>query len=366
MSKFTQSFFAALMIFPLSAFSETSYNFLGDFRFRTENIREEQASPLPDANQFRQRLRLRAGGTAKINEKTDVTVRFATGGVAATDTGTTNQTMTDYYSKKLFLLDLAYFNLKAGENLIIQGGKTPLTFAAAGSSDLVFDTDLTPEGLALKYKVTGDACEFFANAGASWLSERFSASGASDNTDVGLMGAQLGFTKKSDEWALTLAVASYNFSNIKGATAPAAKGNTLIGGAYAKDYKLTVGDLEVGTTLSGTPVSLYYEMVTNSDGGDYKNGGNVGINIGKLKDVDSWIVRLDFREVEKDATVGILSESDSSGGGTDIRSTRLSGYYEVAENTNVGFIIYAGQRLISSNTFTPDYSRADLDFNFNF
>jgi hypothetical protein len=82
--------------------------------------------------------------------------------------------------------------------------------------------------------------------------------------------------------------------------------------------------------------------------------------------VDSWTVRLDEKEVEKDALIGVLTDSDSSGGGTDIRSTRLAGYYKVAENTNVGMILMAGQRLISSNTFTPDYSRVDLDFVFNF
>jgi hypothetical protein len=367
MSKFLQNIFAlGLLLLPLTAFSETNFTFNGDLRFRTEQSREEQASPLPDANQFRQRLRVRAGGTAKINEKTDVTLRLATGSPAASESNGTNQTMTDYYSKKLFLLDLAYFNLKLNPDFLIQGGKTPLTFVTAGGSDLIYDPDLTPEGLAFKYKCTGNTADLFVNAGASWLSERFSASGATDNTDVGLIGGQIGFTKKFESWNFTLAAATYNFSNIKGATAPAAKENTLSGGAYANDYKLMAGDLEIGTTLASLPVTVFYEMVSNSEGGDYKNGGNIGIGIGRLKEVDSWTVRLDIKEVEKDAVVGILADSDSSGGGTDIRSTRLSGFYEVAENANVGLTLFAGQRQISSTTFTPDYSKAFLDFIFNF
>ncbi len=359
-------FVTGLFINPLMALSQTTYTFKGDLRFRNEQVREEQASPLTEANQFRQRLRARFGGTAKINEKTDVTLRLATGSSSAAEGNTTNQTMTDYYSKKGFLLDLAYFNHKVNDDLQILGGKTPLIFVMAGGSDLVFDADLTPEGLAFKYKHAVETMEFFSNIGASWLSERFSASGATDNTDVGLVGGQIGITKKFDDCALTVAVASYNFSNIKGATAPSAKGNTLTGGAYTNDYKLTVGDIELSSTLGGVPVALYYEMASNSEGGDYKNAGNVGVNIGKLKDEGSWLVRLDTREVEKDAVVGVLAESDSSGGGADIRSTRLAGFYQVAENTNVALTLFAGQRSISSTTFTPDYSRAQFDFNFMF
>ena len=367
MSKLLQNIFAfALILFPALAFSETNLTFKGDFRFRNEEIKEEQASPLQTSDEFRQRIRVRAGAVAKVNEKSEVTLRFATGSSANTDGNTTNQTLTDYYSKKGIFVDLAYFNYKPTDNWQIWGGKSPITYYVAGGSDMVFDADLTPEGMAFKYKSEGDAATFFANLGSAWLAERYSATGATDNTDVGMVGGQIGVTKKMDNYLVTLAIANYNLSNVKGATAPAAKGNTLVAGAYAHSYNLTVGDLEVGTTIGDVPVSLYYEMVTNSDGGDYKTGGNVGVNIGKLKEVDSWLIRLDTREVEKDSTLGVLAESDSSGGGTDIRSTRLAGFYQVAENANIALTLFAGQRLISSTTFTPDYSRAQFDFNFQF
>ncbi|MCC2678741.1 MAG: hypothetical protein K0R29_1317 [Pseudobdellovibrio sp.] len=367
MSKLMKIVLTTLMLtFPVFAWSEVTYSFKGDFRFRNEQVKEEQVSPLPEADQFRQRLRARVGGTAKINEKSEITLRMATGSSSSSEGNTTNQTMTDYYSKKGFFLDLAYFNHKCSDETQIWGGKTPLVFAMAGGSDLVFDADLTPEGMALKYKHAMESSEVFANIGASWLAERFSATGATDNTDVGLIGGQVGFTQKFESYGFTLAVANYNFSNIKGATAPTAKGNTLVGGAYDKEYNLTVGDLEISTLVSDVPVALYYEMATNSEGGDYKTAGNVGVNIGKLKDPGSWLVKLDTREVEKDAVVGVLAESDSSGGGADLRSTRIAGFYQVAENTNVALTLFKGERFISSTTFTADYSRVQLDFNFMF
>lgn len=356
----------SLFLSPLSVLAEITYSFKGDFRFRNEQIKEEQASPLSESDQFRQRLRARVGGTAKINEKSEVTLRMATGSSSSSEANSTNQTMTDYYSKKGFFLDLAYFNHKCSDDTQIWGGKTPLVFAMAGGSDLVFDADLTPEGMALKYKHGFEGMDIFANIGASWLAERFSATGASDNTDVGLVGGQIGLTEKYDNFTITVAAANYNFSNIQGATAPAAKGNTVISGAYANEYNLTVGDAEISTTVGEVPVAVYYERATNSEGGDYKAASNVGVNIGKLKDPGSWLVRLDTREVEKDAIIGVLADSDSSGGGADLRSTRLAGFYQVAENTNVALTLFKGERFISSNSFTADYSRAQLDFNFTF
>lgn len=357
---------AATFALPLSAQSEITYSLKGDLRFRNELTKEEQAAPTPEAEQFRQRLRVRFGGSAKVNEKTEVVLRLATGSTATTDTVSTNQTLTDYYSRKGFYLDLAYFNHKCGDDTQIWGGKTPLVFATAGGSELVFDGDLAPEGMAFKYKHAMESTEVFANIGASWLAERFSATGATDNTDVGLVGGQIGLLQKYDNVGLMLAVANYNFSNIKGATAPSAKGNTLVGGLYANEYNLTVADIELSTTLSELPVALYYEMSTNSEGGNYKTAGNVGVNFGKLKDPGSWAVKLDTREVEKDAVVGVLSDGDAGGGGTDLRSTRLTGLYQLAENTNMAVSLFKGERFISSTTFTADYTKAQLDFNFNF
>ena len=355
---------AALAFSSLSARAEVQFK--GDFRFRNEEIKEEQAGAIPTGDRFRERVRLRAGASAKVNEKTDVTFRLATGSLTNTDNTSTNQDLGDYYAKKQIELDMAYFNYKASETVQILGGKTPIYFNSAGAADIVFDTDLTPEGLALKYKSVGDGPEYFGNLGVSWLSERYSATGATDNTDVGLVGAQAGVTFKPENYTVLLQFSQYNFSNIKGSTAISAKGNTLVGGAYAQGYNLSAFDAEIGSTLLGLPCSLYYEMVSNADGGKYKNAAVVGIKLGKMKDVGSWTFIIDNREVEKDAVVGVLTDSDSSGGGTDIRSTRFVGAYQIAENSNIGLTWMNGKKSISSTAFSPNYTRAMLDFNFNF
>lgn len=351
--------------FPL--FAQTSVQFKNDFRFRTENIKEEQASPLNESDRTRQRLRIRLGGTAQVNDKTKVTARISTGTAANTDGNTTNQDLTDYYSKKTIVLDLAHFEFAVHENLILVGGKTPNYFLPNSAADLVFDVDLTPEGMALKYKKAFESGnELYFNTGASWLNERFSATGATDNTDVGLVAAQLGGLIKLETCSINLYASQFNFSNIKGATAPAARGNTLTGAVYQFDYKLTVVETEISTQISEIPTALFYQLATNSDPSTQNKASIVGIKLGKLKDVDSWQVSTDYREVEKDAVVGVLSESDSSGGGADIRSTRVTAGYQLAANVNIMATLLTGKRVVSSAVLSPNYQRMMLDFNFSF
>ncbi|MGZ3724912.1 MAG: putative porin [Pseudobdellovibrio sp.] len=350
------------LLFSQTTFADSNFTFKGDFRFRTEEIKDEQASPLPEGDRTRQRIRLRAGGTAVVNDETDVVMRLATGTATNTENNSTNQDLTDYESKKAILIDMAYFNFHPNENTQIWGGKTPIQYFTALSSDLVIDSDVTPEGMALKYK-NG---EFFVNAGTDWVSERYSATGATDNTDVGLVGLQGGYTHKTDSCDFTVAVEQLNYANIKGATAPAAKGNTLVGAVYKDNYKLNVLDAEFNTTISGLPVGFGVEMVNNTEVSDYNNGSNFGVRVGKLKEKGSWMVAADYRELQKDAALGMLSESDSSGGGTDIRTTKVVYGYQLGEKANVMFTYMWGQHGIASTTFTADYTRMDADFNFSF
>lgn len=358
--------FTAIGLLARLGYAENSLIVKGDFRFRTESIKEEQFAPLSEADRSRQRIRLRVGGAAKVNDSTDINIRLATGSTLSTDTGSTNQDLTDYYSKKSILLDLAYFSWKTSEDVTIIGGKSMIPFYMVGGHDMIFDSDLTPEGLALKYKMAFESHELFINAATSWLNERYSATGATDNTDVGLVGAQMGYNYKADSFNVGINLANYNFSNIKGSTAPTAKGNTLTSGAYTVGYKLTTVGLELGSKLADVPFNIYAESVSNSEGENYKLGKIVGVKFGKLKDIGSWTLSVDNRELEKDSTVGLLADADSAGGGTDIRSTRISGVYQAAENFNLGLTALSGKKSISSTTFSPNYQRMMLDFNYNY
>lgn len=363
---FVPVFFSLFTALP--AIAELSdVRFRGDLRFRTENIQEEQLAPLNNTDRTRQRIRLRLGATVPVNSNTEVTARLATGSTLGSETATTNQDLTDYYAKKTIVLDLAYFDWKAGEGLNLWGGKTPLPFRFVGGNDLIFDGDLTPEGLSLRYQNRIDvAHEIFATLSATWLSERFSATGATDNTDVGLMAAQVGYGFMGDDINTLATLSHYSFPNIRGATPAAARGNTVSGGTYAQEFRVTALGLEVGTEYNAVPISLYSEAAQNADGGQYKNAVIYGLRIGRTREPQSWSFSIDHREIEKDAVLGILAESDSSGGGADIRSLRAALQYQLDKNATAGLTYYNGKKSISSTFFSANYQRMMLDFSFAF
>lgn len=343
------------------------FRFNGDFRFRTEKIQEEQPDPLKDSDLIRQRMRLRIGGMIEINSNTDVGVRLSTESALGNEPNTTNQDLSGYYEKKNVVLDLAYFDWKPTDNLSVAGGKTPMPFAFVTDNDLIFDSDLTPEGLSAKYQNTIDmAHEIVAVASGTWLNERYSANGTTENTDVGLLAAQLGYAFKGAHFGVR-GVASYlNFANIKGDTPPAAKGNTLDAGAYAHSYEVSSLGLEIFSELGDKPVSLFAEYAKNARVSDNNTAAIYGVQYGQLKEPSSWSISIDYREVEADSVIGILTDSDSSGGGTDVRSLRTVIGYQVGKNASLALAHFNGQRAISSTVFTPDYRRTMLDFNFEF
>ena len=85
------------------------WKFKGDIRYRNEDIQQEFS---PDRN--RNRIRLRAGATAMVNDDIKAEVQFTT--TENGDARSNNQTLTDANSKKALDLDLAYveYTMKIG------------------------------------------------------------------------------------------------------------------------------------------------------------------------------------------------------------------------------------------------------------
>ncbi len=346
-----------------TANAETSFSWKGDFRYRTESIKNEQTAPVEDTTRLRQRMRLRFGATATVNESTDFTLRLATGSTATSNTNSTNQDFTDYYSKKGINVDLAYVAHKVSDEFTVWVGKSPLVFYTVGGNDLVFDTDITPEGLSAKYKSSSENFDFLLNTSATWLNERFNTTDASD-ADVGLLAAQIGGLYKSEDFFTGLTISNYSYSNIKGSAATVPGGNSTIGVNYEKEFEILAVGLELGTNSLGAPFVIYGEASQNTKADEYKSAWNAGLKYGKLKDLGSWALSSDYREVQKDAVIGVLTDSDSSDGGADIRSHRTTFGYQWLENSTVAVSLYKGFKTISNNK--KNYERIMLDFGYSF
>lgn len=373
MNKTAISLAGLLLVLPWATFAADwtdKISMKGDFRYRHDYTKEEISGKPEDFERHRHRMRLRLSVIGQVNDSIEMTTRLATGSTAVADTTSTNQTFDDYYSRKGIFLDLAYMNWKASDSVGVWAGKTPNPFYFVGGNDLIFDSDLTPEGAALKYKQSFGSVEVMLNTAATWLDERYSSATGDDN-DVGLVGAQLVGNYKAESFNVLLGYAHYSFANIKNAPVDAAavKGNSATTTAgttrYDQDYRIHAFSMEIGTSVASVPVSLFGEVVSNETGYNYKPGSIAGLKINKLKDEGSWAFALDRRELEKDAVLGALTDGDAGGGGTNVRGWRSSAQYQFAKNANVSVSYYEFEKAISDPK-TLRFKKAFLDLNLNF
>lgn len=119
------------------------FHFGGDFRFREEAFAGGPSDRSKVLNRLRYRLRLHA--TARLNQDFSGGFALATGDV--NDPISTNQTASEFYTRKPFNLDRAYLNYNPHQfdNFTLSVGKFAYPFYR---TELTWDKDLNPEGMA--------------------------------------------------------------------------------------------------------------------------------------------------------------------------------------------------------------------------
>ncbi len=347
----------------------------GDFRYRYEGIDSQSGGKWTDSVN-RNRIRARLGISAKVNDEVDLGFRLASG---SADPVSTNQTLENSFSSKDIWLDLAYFDwhpgMMQGFNFI--GGKMPQPFYRVGSNQLIWDDDLNPEGLAVKYELPlNDNLKAYINGGGFWVNERDSA----DSVDSSLWGVQGYLKNKFDADTYILGGMSYyDYGNIegegdiytawKGGTTRKWFGNTFSGatantGVFAYDYDILEGFAEYGFKLAEYPAVVYGNYAHNTAAPSSKsNGWLVGCTFNKLKDTGSWRVGYDYRDIDSDAVVGQFNDSDFVGGGTDGKGHRFNFAYQLAKNFEAGLTYFLNERKDDDKN---DYHRLQADLVFKF
>lgn len=322
----------------------------GDFRYRHETI-EAQNDGKPDRH--RNRVRVRIGLKAKVNDEWDLIFRLAGG---SEDPVSTNQTLTGSFSSKSFWVDRAYFDYHpaAIDRLHIIGGKVKNPFYKVGKNQLVWDGDLNPEGVAGTYKVKlTKSDELFVNGGGFFVTES-----SSSDSDMSLWGVQGGLKHKFNGNTYVLGgISYYDYGNIQDAadldvSGSSFFGNTSSGGVFVNDYNIVELFAEVGTKVSEIPVCVYSNRIENvaaDTSGD--TGWLVGLKINKAKKPGSWEFSYDYRELQKDATVGAFSDSDFIGGGTNGKGSRFGAKYQLAKNVQTGLSYFLNDRHDAGNNY---------------
>ncbi|MFA4986838.1 MAG: putative porin [Candidatus Brocadiia bacterium] len=326
----------------------------GDFRYRHEMIDEEGKD-----TRTRHRIRARIGVAVALSEEVNLDFRLATGG---TDPVSTNQSLGEGFSTKTFDLDYAMFTYSpvGFKGFSILGGKVKSPYLVPGGSQLVWDGDLTPEGLAIKYAPSIGKATLTVALGTFWVEERKAAA------DELLTGAQVSVKVPFEKGAsLTLGVSYYSYSGIQGrAPTVGASGNSVEGSwNYLFGYKIAEGLAEFAFSVKEFPLMVFGDYMSNSEADDNKKAYMVGFRVNKVRDPGSWEVTYNYRRVEKDAVLGQFCDSDFIGGGTNGTGHTVGLTYQVSKAASFGITYMLDKKGVTSGT---DYKRLQVDVNFKF
>lgn len=322
-------------------------SFGGDLRLRAEYFDNEDQANRNDRWRFRYRLRL--GIEAKMTSWTTVGLRLASGD--ANDPVSTNESFDDTFQKDPIQIDAAYVVIRPPDWdwVSLTGGKmnNPI-YQPSFNSPLVYDFDVTPEGLAQQFVFKLDEEQryrLFVNAGEFILNEI----GSSSDTDGYLYdmqaGAELAFGGEPKKpvvrvravggflWTDNLNVGNQQNDSPNLGNAVENTGNILadfevlhVGGeiAWRVCERPFLGTPAV-LTFSGEYVKNFadaYESLstasTNLTGLSQQTEGYSGqVAFGGNKKKGEWQIAYQYKYLEADAVYDGLTDSDFGTGGTD-------------------------------------------------
>jgi outer membrane murein-binding lipoprotein Lpp len=368
------------------------FQWKGDLRYRNENIDQEFAS----SERNRDRIRLRAGFFARVNETLRVEVMAAT--TENDDARSSNQTLTNFNSRKTLDLDVAYAEWQPAESWKATFGKMRYPWVTTPSG--FYDKDINPEGLAVGWQQGSTG--LFANAWYVQLGERSAAA------DSNMAGAQLGWRGDVGEgMRLTVAggyfdhnavqgydawqggnVAGNPFSAFGNSTTSTCRpgvpaiGTTPTQTCIANDFNIIGVSSELAMSAGGRPLSFFVDYGQNTEAdfssatipSELDTAYAAGVQYGRVSGAHTWELGYMYQQTEKDALFGQWIDSDFAAGNTDgnghafrigygfSRNFRLNGTYFLNKTnidvpTNISGIGPVTER---------EYDRVQLDINMSF
>jgi hypothetical protein len=307
------------------------FTWKGDVRYRNEDIRQELVS----GNRNRDRIRVRAGLVAKVNDTVTAEVQLTTGESLGSggygDARSPNQTLTDANSRKRVWFDTAFFQWKPNANWSATLGKQRYPWIRPANV-LFFDSDVNPEGIAVNWQQGADG--LFATAFYVQLAER---SAGADST---MSGGQFGWRGSiGGGGRLTLAASYFDHGAVEGynavqdAALPGnAFGNTTTTSAdicrmglttcIADDFNIYEGLAELTFQVGGKPLTFVadYAKNTAADFGTTFKGLDTayafGAQYGRVSAFNTWELGYLYQKIENDALYAQWIDSDFGGGST--------------------------------------------------
>jgi hypothetical protein len=382
--------------------------FKGDLRLRYEAFANKGNSGATteraDRNRFR--FRLRYGFEKKFSDDFKVGFRMATG--STSDPTSTNQTMTADFGYKGIFIDQAYAtytpnwaNVGPISGAEVTAGKFKNPFEE-GSSDLVWDRDVTPEGIYEKFNIKllkTDNLDLgsYVTAGQFVLQENSNHSVTA--SDASLFAVQFGLepalqTSLSDKpIKLKSAVSFYGYDNYANNNnwqgwGTNDKGNPQVPTdtteLAARQFQLLEVYNELKFNVKGVPVSPYVDWVTNlgNHANQYTVPGSydshawaLGIKLGKLDKKGSWETSYAYKYIGRNSVTG-FADSDFNGDDDHVgkRGSVIKAGYGLTDYLSLNAAAFFVQNLnapyttglAANQVYKLDQKRFQLDLSWKF
>jgi hypothetical protein len=233
-------------------------------------------------------------------------------------------------------------------------------FFRPGNHHLIFDSDLNPEGLALRY----GRGNWFLNYAGLWVEERSAAD------DSILLGGQIGYRDTFDNgMRLTAGFSYYDYRNAQGQIPfydGAGRGNRLdVLGRYSTGFNEAELFGELSLKAGDHPISVFADYVTNTAANAADRGFAVGGSLGELSRAGTWRVGYAYQDLEANAVVATFTDSDFAGGGTDGKGHVVDFSYALRDRWVLGFRYFLNKRGADVGN-ERDYNRLQADMSFSY
>lgn len=325
-------------------------SFFGDIRVRHEGFYQDEMRA-----RNRQRLRLRFGARVQISDELEGGLRLVSGD--PNEVVANNQTLTDVFTRKPINIDNAYITVRPSKTIGLEkpffsvtGGKFSVNFfrpRAVMGSELVYDEDLTPEGLAEEVTLFESKGMFrsLKLAAGQWAVKEFSA-----GRDAYMLGQQVQVAlAPTAATQLTLAVADYYFMR-SDAIAQERNRNSQLGltnsvrlrnGTVMRGGDVIVPDsrnpiqrflggfnivnasaqLSLDTGYPRWPFTLMVDYAHNTEAElGMDDAYLIGASIGQTRNPGDWAFSALWTRVETDSVISMFTLSDyGRRGGTNVQ-----------------------------------------------
>lgn len=355
--------------------------FGGDLRLRYEGFHYTSGNPSETDDRNRFRFRLRAGVEKKFSEDMKIGFALASGeavGGQNVDPTSTNTTLDNNFNFKNIFIEKAYASyspefLRGGfvKNTEITGGKFTNPFEK-GSSDMVWDRDVKPEGVYEKVNfnlLDGENVDLtsYFTAGQFILDEDGTVGG-----DAELYAFQFGinpvaYTPVMDRPVeLLSALSFYKYSNYADksnftiGTTSLARGNTnAFDGRTdtldAQDFDVWEIYNEIGLAPFGLPVRPFFDYaynVSNSLDKDQSGAYALGVKVGSIVSKGDWELSYAYKRIEPDSVVGAFNDSDFGNGHSGKVGSVFKAGYALTDKLTFNTAAFFVNNLATGNPLT--------------